>query len=1560
MHGLPPGDAAQDLLDPAWQMRWRVPELALVLSDRAVAQARRTGDRALRLRAEVLALFTTNRLGRGVSATGRAIAALRDAETAGEAGVAAELRVELACCARSAGSNEVAVRVLEPVLAQERLEPLVRAHALLALAAALPFQQSEGERAEALEEADRLYIAAELNRDANRLMRARVKTARAGHHRRQGEFPEAVDAADSGLGLLQRLGDPAADSGEIHARLVLERVQSLLELGRRDEAVSAADEVLSRPVRAAAAGPSGWLRLALATRVYQPEGAHLAAVRVLNDAIAIAERHKLDGLLAETLSTLSNLHERADELAEALLALRRAYAADRRWRAAVHAARLRLLEEFPALVQGVEPIRKPAAQEVPTPRREQPSASRDQAPLANPAQALADPAAAVPKPGAARSAERQTSPAAQARTQAGGVPAARTTPAAEQAPVAAERTTAPSSSAASASAPHAEAAHAVSAHTGASHAEPTYTGQPDTGASHAEAAHGSGSAPSAAPQSRGSRDEASGTHAEPPAGRAQGSRRSRRAGETPEWLVAAASEARQEHHARGSRAERRLAQEREELQAAAAQGSPNPTQESSSLVQESPNPTQESPSPVRESPNPASVAAHEASVAAQETSVAQETPVAAQEPPASARGASASGTANAGETQASRESEESLELQQVRALLEAGDLQKAREFLEARGRQQSAASTESSGSHAAAPHEQQQAHGDRSARERAPHESSPDEGRRQEATAEPTSADRGSRTTFSEVAHAEQSTGTPSADVGASSPLAADRSDEETSQYRSGDSDIRDAARRLMATLTSRVTEHHERQAERFMHTQREMAAQPEAGSAHGEDDFPGQRSGFGDQHGLGAGSYGTRHADPTEGYAARHGDVSQDYSTTYDERAGQGADTWDFPQEGVAGLGESGRSGDDFSAYDFPASGGSGFAGERDTGSTSFAGHRDTGFAGDRDDASSGFAGDRDTGFVRDRDTGFAGDRDATSTGFAGDREAGAAGFASGSEDAAAGGWPSWDQSSGQEEPTLRNQPPVDAPDVTAIMPVIALPPEREAATGADPLAGGSERHRSAGEQRADAPSYQESTSYPEQSSFPESASYPGATSFSESKSFPGESAGSDLAGSEFASSALADAGSGGADPLAGARSYSAIESFPDLGRASHAESYEREADASDTFPSLAPTRGADAGSGRGATPGVTSETGVAADDVAAAESTRWPDADTYVQHHHHGVDDATDRGARTQEPQVEGGRRSRGRTLEEIRASLRLVEESRPQGRQGRRRARHAEPDDDAEPERGSDQRRAAETSPGFEARATAATGGDAESGAAGATSAHDADTDPWPAGGTGQGSRAAASSGLGETFAISSGVRGTPEATPATSSIPDGASTAGHSLGATVPGPGADAGPASGRDVVTGREQLSAPKRLRAVRDEPDLTPPTDISTRQRRAAPRAAESSRGAEAAESSSAANAPAEDVPISEIGLADLLAEALVAYETGRRSQGAPTSGAAADPDYDAAPAGRHGDTNVAGITSGATGVPGAYLSTSDAESVAAEPRHRRAAIDSSTGNPRSWPRAGN
>jgi hypothetical protein len=347
-------DAAQDLLEPARQMRWRVPELALMLSDRAVAEARRTGDRALRLRAEALALFASNRLGRGVQATARAIAAVREAENAGDE-IAADLRVELACCARGAGSHEVALRVLQPVLEREHIEPTVRADALLELVASLSVRRGESERAEALDEAERRYATAtDLNRDTSRLLRARVLTARACHHRRDGDFEAAVEVAGAGLELLAGLGDPAADSGEIHARLVLERVHSLLDLGRRAEAVAAAAPVLHQPVRAASAGPSGWLRLALATRVHMPEGSHGTVVPMLNDAAAHAERHKLGGLQAEALSTLSHVHERCSEFPEALRCLRGAYAAERRWRSAVQTARIRLLEEFPLLAGDAE------------------------------------------------------------------------------------------------------------------------------------------------------------------------------------------------------------------------------------------------------------------------------------------------------------------------------------------------------------------------------------------------------------------------------------------------------------------------------------------------------------------------------------------------------------------------------------------------------------------------------------------------------------------------------------------------------------------------------------------------------------------------------------------------------------------------------------------------------------------------------------------------------------------------------------------------------------------------------------------------------------------------------------------------------------------------------------------------------------------------------------------------------------------------------------------------------------------------------------------------------
>ncbi|MDR7301044.1 hypothetical protein [Haloactinomyces albus] len=340
---------AQELLEPAWQMRWRAPELALMLGDRAAEQAGRAGDTALRLRAEALALFASNRLDRGVAATERAIAAVRDAESGGDTGSTACLRVELACCARSSGSHDVAVRVLQPVLEQNRIEPDLRAHALIELAASLPAQRRSADRVQALNEAERLYAEeSNFSRDMTRLLRARVNMSRAGHHRRCAEPTAAAEATEAGLVLLEQLDDPAADSAEIHVHLVLERVQALLDLGECSAAMRVAAPVLWQPLRAAAAAPTGWLRLALATRLHLPQGEHHTAVRLLTEALAGAERHGLDDLQAEVLGTLSHVHEGGENFAEALRCVRGAYAADRRRRASVHAARIRLLEEFPA------------------------------------------------------------------------------------------------------------------------------------------------------------------------------------------------------------------------------------------------------------------------------------------------------------------------------------------------------------------------------------------------------------------------------------------------------------------------------------------------------------------------------------------------------------------------------------------------------------------------------------------------------------------------------------------------------------------------------------------------------------------------------------------------------------------------------------------------------------------------------------------------------------------------------------------------------------------------------------------------------------------------------------------------------------------------------------------------------------------------------------------------------------------------------------------------------------------------------------------------------------
>ncbi|ASU77886.1 hypothetical protein CDG81_05670 [Actinopolyspora erythraea] len=338
-----------ELVDSAWQLRWRVPELALLLANRATAYARRTGDTEQRLRAEAIALFAGNRLGRSVAGTERALGAFRDAERAGAFDPLENLRVELACCARGSGSPEVALRVLHPLLELERVPARLRAHALIELCGALPMHRRAAERVEALDEADRLYAAESAEeQDTTRLLRARVASVRAAHYRGNGEFALAIEAAASGLDFLERLGDPAADSGEVRAGLVLEQVQSLLDLGKQGEALRCSADILRQPLRAAAAAPVGWLRLALATRVHLPSGHQRAALDSLTEALSGARRHELFDLQAAVLNTLSQLYEKASDLSEALRCVRDAYSADHHWRRTVERARLRLSEEFPA------------------------------------------------------------------------------------------------------------------------------------------------------------------------------------------------------------------------------------------------------------------------------------------------------------------------------------------------------------------------------------------------------------------------------------------------------------------------------------------------------------------------------------------------------------------------------------------------------------------------------------------------------------------------------------------------------------------------------------------------------------------------------------------------------------------------------------------------------------------------------------------------------------------------------------------------------------------------------------------------------------------------------------------------------------------------------------------------------------------------------------------------------------------------------------------------------------------------------------------------------------
>ncbi|MGW6445583.1 histone H1-like repetitive region-containing protein [Lentzea sp. NPDC055074] len=335
------------LVVPAWMLRWRAPELALVLGERAVALASTRRDEADRLRAESLVVFAGNRMGREVRFADRAIDALKAAEAAGEYETAWMLRVELAACARSVGAPLTGFAAVTPVLEAPDVPAELRASALVQASECLVTVGRGDEPTRALAEADQLYVAdTTLDEDTRLLLRGLIRAVQAAQHRRWGDIAAAIGAAREGLDLLSRFSDPCADSGQGVGRLTLELVLSLMDANRLLDAGDAGAPLLDRPVRSPSASTTGWLRLALATRVHLPAGRVALAREMLREAAASAERHQLDTLLAESLLALAHVHEVSGELADALTNLRSAHAAERRRARAVYAVRARLAAEF--------------------------------------------------------------------------------------------------------------------------------------------------------------------------------------------------------------------------------------------------------------------------------------------------------------------------------------------------------------------------------------------------------------------------------------------------------------------------------------------------------------------------------------------------------------------------------------------------------------------------------------------------------------------------------------------------------------------------------------------------------------------------------------------------------------------------------------------------------------------------------------------------------------------------------------------------------------------------------------------------------------------------------------------------------------------------------------------------------------------------------------------------------------------------------------------------------------------------------------------------------------
>lgn len=321
----------EDFLDSARRLRWRAPELAFLLAERAVASVD-PGD-PLHPRAVEMLLYSGNRIGRGVDCVRRGIAALHTLRGADDRLLDCQIRVELAHAARAARAGEIGATLLEPVLRDPECPDQLRATALIEAAAARRRPDQQAEASAHLVEAERICrtVAREAGQaDIALLTKGTLRVVAAGHYRRAGDFHTAYQLAVEGSALVEGLSADT-DPGQVRGGLIYEMVCAALDLGRVPAAVEAATTLWRLPPRRTMTPAVGWTNLVLATRHYLPSGKMDRARELIRETCGLAEHGGHDEISGAGLSALACLYEADGDLVSALRCLRGAFTAERRW-----------------------------------------------------------------------------------------------------------------------------------------------------------------------------------------------------------------------------------------------------------------------------------------------------------------------------------------------------------------------------------------------------------------------------------------------------------------------------------------------------------------------------------------------------------------------------------------------------------------------------------------------------------------------------------------------------------------------------------------------------------------------------------------------------------------------------------------------------------------------------------------------------------------------------------------------------------------------------------------------------------------------------------------------------------------------------------------------------------------------------------------------------------------------------------------------------------------------------------------------------------------------------